>query len=186
MAMYGWIASSPGFDTKIDNPQTLGLLKKFSNSNGKPAFRFDLGDVVDTHNDAGSYDHTVWIEIADKATGQKVGEISTDISDKHVGIMDSEHILLAASLDRLGFLDEEELANDGGSLEAPAEDPLEAPAEGSFEASAENPLEAPGRLQMASLIVRTVNHLGSKLEIHTAAHVACLDAFIKNGNKFNF
>ena len=121
MAMYGWIASTPGFEDKVQSPQTLNLLRKFSYSEGKPAYRFELGDVADTHNDQGSYDHTVWIEIYDNATKQKIGEVSTDISDASVGPISSKYILLAASLERLGFVDED-------TMESTPEEPSQQPA----------------------------------------------------------
>lgn len=123
MAMYGWIASTPGFEDKIKSPQTLSLLKKFSFSEGKEPYQFDLGDVVDTHNSEGSYDHTVWIEILDKSSKQKIGEISTDITDASIGPDNSKTIILAACLDKLGFMDE-----DSVQQEPEAEEPALAPA----------------------------------------------------------
>ena len=120
MAMYGWIASTPDFGKKISNPQTLGLLQKFSYSEGRAPFKFELGDVVDTHNSEGSYDHTVWIEIYDKESGEELGELSTDISDKTVGVSGSKHIMLATCLERLGFVDED-IMNDFGDDALPDE-----------------------------------------------------------------
>jgi len=105
MAMRGWIASTSNFQANVDNPSMMAQLKKFSTEGGGGPFTFEIADVVDTNNQEGTMDHSVWIEIFDKDHQKKLGELSTDVSDNEVPA-GSNKVLLAACLDKLGFVDE--------------------------------------------------------------------------------
>jgi len=155
MAMYGWIASTPGFNDKIKNPQTLGLLQKFSYSEDTEAFKFELGDVVDSHNSEGSYDHTVWIEIYEKA-GSKLGEISTEISDNSVGNLGSKYILLAACLEKLGFVDEDSMTTPEDAFEDTAQEPP-------LEALPDDDMQHSARMKAAVRILKAIASTGIEL-----------------------
>ena len=102
MAMYGWIASK---DLGSLDTATKQSLKPFSQASGRGPFKFVVDTIADS-NGADSKLHTVWIEIYDKETNEKKGELSVELSDTLDGISTSEDITLAMCLTKLGFVDD--------------------------------------------------------------------------------
>jgi len=123
MAMYGWIASTDDIENVIKNPSKLAQLKKFSDASSPDPFKFEVDTVVDTENAQGSFDHQVFIYVFNKES-QKVGELSVEISDNETGPLSSHSVLLAACLERLGFVDQEDgHADFNASIETPDPQP---------------------------------------------------------------
>jgi hypothetical protein len=172
MAMYGWIASKESAEDLVEDPQTALALKKFSYDSGAGPFKFEVGDVVDTKNMEGSSDHTVWIEIYDKNSGEKRGEISTELSDNTDGpVSSNSNVILATCLSKLGFMDESE----GQGM--PADFPEN---NGAPEPTPEDFQHVSSRIKAASNLLLAIHQAGIYVDPsflpHTATVSDCLHA----------
>ncbi len=184
---FGWLVSTPS--SKDVDPNTLRKLKKFSVEAGGGPFKFEVGDLVDTYDQEGSLDHTVWIEIYKKDSNSKVAEISMELSDNTDGPLSSNKIIRAVCLSKLGFLEESKASAE--EEEEEEEEPL--PAEPSEEeplpaepSTAEEDFGLPDlahqsnlRYLQASMLLKSINGAQESISQRVSPSISALTRFIR-------